>query len=248
MLKKNLALAILLGLTATGLQTARANHVDFMTDGEFNQVGNGTQAVPGPQSSILGGVRRVTVNDGGSGFPPSAFLPNNSTSIFFNAERAGSSLTLGYGTPFGGSAGDGGPGSFPSNFVNNAGPNWDSIVVSLAQVNSLGADTFNLSVSSGGSQFSFAPQLITGAGAYTFFYSEAMGSGIDFTAIDGVRLVLTVGGSQPRPADAPNGGAFSFQLSGITRQTSVPEPSSIALMIAGGLGGLVMLLRRRRCA
>lgn len=221
MLKTKFALALLTGLCCLGLQQARANHVDFMTDGIFTQTGAGNQDVAGAAGNILGAIRDVTITGG------SASLAGTGP-LVFNSGVGASDLVLGYGTPFSG-------GAFTANFITNAGPNWDSISVSITNVSVGASASLSLTVDSGGNQFTFASQNVTAAGNYVFLYSQAPGT-INFASINGLRATLASG--------TPNS---SYSIGGITRVTTVPEPSTWALAMGGGLS-LLLLLRRRRTA
>ncbi len=231
MIRNKFILTAAAALCFLGLQEVRANHVDFMTDGAFMQTGAGTQQVMGAQSNILGGIRNVAITGG------TASLSAGGPLVFTSsANPPGTTLTLGYGAPYGGAAGTPPSGSFPANFVTNSGPNWNSIVVSLSNVSMGATATLSLSVTdSNNNAFTFASQTVNAAGNYTFFYNQAPGT-INFQSISGVQTMLST-----------NVNSSSYSLSGITRVTSIPEPSSVTLAVAAGFG-LLILLRRRRTA
>ncbi|MDQ6764791.1 MAG: PEP-CTERM sorting domain-containing protein [Verrucomicrobiota bacterium] len=219
MLKNKTLPSLLSCLCLLTVAQVRANHVDFMTDGTFSQVGPGSVDGTGTAANILGMIRHVTLTGGSASL--AAGGPLN-----FIAGAAGTMLTLGYGTPFSG-------GAFTANFVNPGTNNWNSIVVSLTSFSAGATGVLNLRVDSGGTQFSFAPQTVTGPGNYVFFYSQNVGGTINFQAINGVQASLT-----------SNTAGASYSLAGVTRVNSIPEPSSVVLAILGGLGALVVLRRR----
>lgn len=218
MIKKTLLLALLSTL-CLGLQPARANHVDFMNDGVFTQMGAVTNRdIAGDPGNILGGIRDLSLTGGAASL--SALGP-----LIFDAGATPTTLTLGYGAPFSG-------GAFTADFVNAGTNNWNSLVVTLVDASNGANGTLSLTVDSGGNQFTFASQNVTTGGSYTFFYSAA--PGINFQSINGVQLNLS--------STVPSS---SFSIGGITRVNSIPEPGTTALALAGGLGLLVLLRRRR---
>ncbi|MGI8820851.1 MAG: PEP-CTERM sorting domain-containing protein [Chthoniobacterales bacterium] len=210
-------------LCCLALSQARANHVDFMTDGAFIQSGPGSQVATGSAANILGTMRRITITAGSASL--TAGGPLN-----FMAGAGATNLTLGYGTPFGG-------GAFTANFINPGTNDWNSIVVSLSNVSPAAGGTLSLTVDNAGNQFTFASQPITGAGNYTFFYNQAAGSGVNFLSINGLQANLNNAAA-----------SSSYSLAGITRVNSVPEPGTMALAVLGSLFGGFALYRRRRLA
>src|SRR5438093_10096130 len=90
-------LTLAAGLCFLGLQEVRANHIDFMQDAPFTQTGAGNQDATGSSANILGTVRDVTVAGTGT-----ASLAGSGPLVYMTGN--GGSLTLGYGTAYGGAA------------------------------------------------------------------------------------------------------------------------------------------------
>ena len=71
-------------------------------------------------------------------------------------------------------------------------------------------------------------------------YEEALALGVGSAGVSGILNEMNLGGSgAPAPNLITQGGMTSFAIS------PVPEPSTIALGILGGLGAMVLLRRRK---
>ncbi len=233
MIKNKFILTLAASLCFLGLQEVRANHIDFTQDGAFTQVGPGSQSVAGASTNILGSARFVTVAGMNASASSTAAGP-----LMFMSGASGGSLTLGYGTLYGG-------GAYTANYIiPPAGPNWNSIRVSLSSVSAGATGLVGLSVQDNtGATFTFASQALSGAGNYIFFHSAA--PGINFMSITGTQLTLS-GVSANATVNFVVGNGPAAGPGGITRFTAVPEPGSVALSVIGGLGLLGGILRRRR--
>ncbi len=231
MIKNKFILTLAAGLCFLGLQEVRANHIDFTQDGAFTQTGPGSQSVMGAATNILGAARFVTVAGLNAAASSTAAGP-----LTFMSGASGGSLTLGYGTLYGG-------GAYSANYINPGTNNWDSIRVSLGSVTAGATGLVGLSVQdSTGATFTFASQALTGAGNYIFLHSAA--PGINFLAITGTQLTLS-GVSANATVNFVVGNGPAAGPGGITRFTAVPEPGTVALSVIGGLGMLGLLRRRR---
>ncbi len=175
--------------TLLAASVARAEHVDRMIDAPFRQQGVGNQDASGSPANILGSVRDVTITTKSTFAPLTAELRTKDVSFETGVPTGDSTLTLGYGVPFGG-------GSFMADFVEPGSANWNSIVVRLS-IGISARGTLSLTVHSGGREFTFRPQNtpvgtdFSRVDEYTFFYSEDAAQTIDFRSIDGVRLSFT---------------------------------------------------------
>ncbi len=231
MIKNKFITTLAAGLCFLGLQEVRANHIDFTQDGVFTQTGPGSQSVNGVGTNILGFSRFVTVAGANAAASFAGAGP-----LTFTSGASGGSLTLGYGTLYGG-------GAYTANYINPGTNNWDSIRVSLAGVSAGTTGFVGLSVTDGTNTFTFAPRAITGAGDYIFFHSSA--PAVNFLSITGTQLTLN-GISANSTITFVVGNGPAAGPGGLTRFTSpIPEPSTIALGVVGGLG-LIGLVRRRR--
>jgi hypothetical protein len=216
---------------AAAASFAHANHVDFLDAGtSFSISSSDATAVSdtqtGPNASILGGTRVVTVARDG-GFSGSITASKDAGDNFievFNGTTAAGTLTIDY------------PGISDADFQTM----WDKIDVqipALFQSTGIGDaefDAFLTVESSAGSGTVATGRIeasVTGGSTVLSFPFDAPGfSNVDFFDVDGVTLVIETAiiGSD-------------FQVGPITREV-IPEPTSLALLGLSGLG----LLRRRR--
>ena len=217
----------------------KADHIDYLTDGGFTLIASGgvsnSSTQTGNPGNILGSEREVTIDflSGTSGFV-SAFLdaPAGPTSppgddpmemlLLSNSVNSAARYTLTYDGV--GSAGLGGVD------LTNGGA-FDSVDVNFSGVQGSGDLMVSFTDTMGNTGSSNLT--VNSAGTYSFAFSDSAYSGIDFTSIDSVVVVLET--------DAT---ASDFAISEITRGAAVPEPSSIALTFLGA--GCLLAARRRK--
>ena len=227
-----IAITTAAALAVTASSFAAANHVDFFDAGtSFSVSSSGATSVTdtqtGPNASILGGTRVVTVErDGGFGgsitaskdgrrrvslksstapSPPARSRSTTRASATPTSRRCGTSIDVQI------------PALFQSTGIGDA--EFDAF---LTVESSAGTGT----VATGRIEAS-----VTGGSTVLSFPFDAPGfAGVDFFDVDGVTLVIDTAiiGSD-------------FQVGAITREV-IPEPTSLAVLGLGGLG----LLRRRR--
>ncbi len=212
---------------------AWANHVDFITDGEFQLLlapSESTQSiiVDGDPANIIGGKRFVSVTEQNGRLTSISAAKFGSVNAleFSNGTDATGTLMLSYGD-----FGAGSNGALNSDFDTI----WDAIDVSFLSVEGPTSvkGTLKLMIeSSAGS--GFAEQVITDAGDYRFLFSDAGFAGVDFTDVDTValRIVTIAAGSD-------------FLIGSITREAVNVIPTPAALPAGLGLLGLALLRRRR---
>ena len=195
---------------------ASANHVDFMSDGNFNISGPGSTVVAGDPGNILGGLRYVGI-DTVDGASSASMMAGNSFIDFENDSTAAGVLTLDYGDFMGGN------GELNADFATD----WDFVTVSFSDV--VGTGVLSVSFESSSGAGSSASVVVDSAGDYSFGFEDVGYSMVDFNDID--RVTVTLMASE----DA------DFRLTGFTRE-AVPAPASLAVL---GLGGLCASRRRR---
>lgn len=196
--------------------SASANHVDFMTDGNFNISGPGFTVVDGDSANILGGTRYVGI-DTVDGASSASLMAGNDFIDFQNDVNAAGVLTLDYGDFMGGN------GALNADFDTD----WDFVSVSFSDV--VGDGVLSVSFESSSGAGSSASMVVDAAGTYSFGFDDAGFSMVDFSDIDRVTVTLMAS------ADS------DFRITSFTRE-AVPTPSSLALL---GLGGLCATRRRR---
>ena len=212
-----------------------ANHIDFIVDGQFflnteHVTGFVSSVQTGDPGNILGAEREVSIDVvAGQGFVSAGTLgaamgagpvgPDMaSTLLFSNSVGAVGQLDLTYDGV--GSAGLGGL-DFDTAY--------DAIAVNIAAVQGSGDLTV---MASDGTNSGSVTLPVTTPGILTFPFADAGFAGVNFAAVDSVKVtLLTV---EP---------ASDFEIAAITREV-IPEPGSgmLALLAAAPIA----MLRRRR--
>ena len=212
---------------------ASANHIDFITDGEFQLLLDPSETtestiVAGDSDNILGGLRFVSVteNNGRQTSISAAKFSGVDALEFSNGTDAKGMLMLSYGD-FGGDSN----GALNSDFASM----WDAIRVSFLDVEGPVLEKGSLTVmveSSAGSGTS--TQVVTTAGDYDFLFTDADFADVDFSDVDtvAIRLITMANGSD-------------FLIDSITREVVNVIPTPAALPAGLGLLGLALLRRRR---
>ncbi len=210
---------------ATCLLPSTVGAVDVFTDGVFSSTAalGDVGEVQGAPTNILGAFRSYeTANFGSATGSVSASL------------SAGGPLQLtdnagGMGTYWFGYGNASSAGSLNADFVGGTG--WDSLVFAVDVVG--GSGSLKLSLNSGPDTFAFSDLNVSNSGDYAFLYSEVTNAipTFDLTSVDGVTFEME--------SLAPDS---SFTISGFTRETTIPEPSTGLLLVLGSL----TLLRRKR--
>jgi hypothetical protein len=218
--------AIVLGLPGI----SAANHIDFFADGAFNLISAGipvSGSQNGAPANILGTEREVSLSlVGGSGFIAAALNPP-SPLLSVNSVASLNELVLTYD-------GVGGAGLGGLDFTANL---WTNITVDMSAV--IGTALLTVEVTDSLANTGSATGNVLSAGTYSFPYSNAGYSGVDFTSVDSVVVTL-------RTTSA----ASDFAMSRITREVgpgdhNIPEPATMIMTLVAAAGSLGFARRGR---
>lgn len=229
---------------STSVDTTGANVVDwgtFLPTGDFL---DGTQLAntnfddltgingaldPATNSKAISGIGAVTITERGS-----AEYSNGSTSLWSFTVDDGIAPVSGTYTPLGAANGISGSEDIFNITLNDLGAGTSTVTLYMAHSNAGRKFDATVDLTAADGNVNLAPltsDAIGGTGGTTYFTFSTVVETTDASA----DLSISI--------DSNSGGSGQFAFAGYTVTSPVPEPSTTALL---GLGGLALILRRRK--